>query len=546
MTSTLKNISKNVVTSGNYALATAGVPLFTVVGSGSKKRLVYNVLPGQLVAYTVTGGVSLTVDTGSLAASDINGLFIGVGVDTDGDGMTDDIRHIGIEGIAGCNPDEVSTSSPRCGNPQVMDFYFDCTECDETYSVLVKVDDNETRSFSPWNKSSAEFVGSVTTQCSSCDDCPVEHNCKEVACKLSDSLNGELDLKVANRLYPDWKGTGKSRPYFATRLHENSYTYCLSPTSADDCTECTDIAALTGVTINGTVYPFKANTRPGSPLLTMMGQIDGIVAQINEAFITEYSEGQVGVNPHAGSAYVTGTYQDCCPLQLHINTCDAGFILHGAAAPIDPTTTSNPFEDYGTVDNDMNCIDCGDTVTQKVFPCGIRVIAEQVKGGCDCYMDKPLAFYGRTIDILPYGEGWRGKPWRKAEVQKMELPAGFGSFIQWLEYQDLPEGRGRRYSRSNVNQGWGNMPESKSRIKNAVTAKCDTSYCSYYLKTISDKRKLNNERGEITVHSNIHIPSGDAATVAAWEGFFTRLISFNPTCTQLSVVNCSTDMGSCQ
>jgi hypothetical protein len=160
-------------------------------------------------------------------------------------------------------------------------------------------------------------------------------------------------------------------------------------------------------------------------------------------------------------------------------------------------------------------------------------------------MDKPLSFYGRKLNILPFGEGWKRKPWRVVEVQAMELPAGFGSWIQWLEYQDLPEGRGRRFSRSNVNKGWANLPGKKARIRNAVTAECDTNYCSYYLKTFAEKRKLNGEYGVLTVHSNVHIPSTDATTVAQWEAFFAALIGFNPTCKALTTVTCDTSLGSC-
>lgn len=553
MTLTLKkDIQKHIVTAGNYGFAAAGQPLFSYVGKGKSARIIYNVAPGQLVAYTVTNGVTLTVTGATLAASDIYELYVGVGVDLNGDGVTDDIRHIGIEHVSGCQPREVSTSSPRCGGPQVTDFYFDCTKCDETYSVMVRVDDNQTRSFSPWNKSFSEFVGSIVTNCSSCDDCPVEHNCKEVACKLADALNGELDLKIGNNGYPDWKGQGLPRPFFATRLHANSTVYCLGPkTDAELCEDCTYIDAIGGANINGTFYPFTGVVNPADDTQAFIGQVDSIVAQLNEAFITEYSQGQEGVNPHAGSAYATGSYQQCCPIQLHVNTCDETFELldnsNGTGIEGSPIygVKTNPFTVHGTVTTPLDCIDCDDSPTSSAFPCGIRVIAEQIKGDCNCYIDQPLAFYGRKIEILPFGEGWRGKPWRVKEVQAMELPSGFGAWIQWLEYQDLPEGRGRRFSRSNVNKGWANLPDKKSRIKNAVTAKCDKNYCSYYMKSFVEKKKLSDEYGVITVHSNVHIPNTDATTIAAWELFFSALIGFNPSCKQLTTVSCDEVIGVC-
>lgn len=675
MTLTLKkDIQKHVVTSGNYAFAAPGQPLFTCIGSGQSAQIIYNVLPGQLVAYTVSGGVATTVDDSTLAASDIYELYIGVGVDTTGNGITDDIRHIGIEQISGCEPREVSTSSPRCGGPQVVDFYFDCTQCDETYSVMVSVDDNKTRSMSPFNKSFSDFVGSIVTNCSSCDDCPVEHNCKEVACKLADALNGELNLKVANRNYPDWKGKGLPRPFHVTRLHSNSYIYCLAPqTEEGACENCTYLNAITGAVINGNVYDFVAVTNPLDSTQTLLAQANSVVAQLNDAFITEYSLGQTGVNPHAGSAYATGTYQQCCSLQLHVNTCDANFqLLDVNKDPITPTTSNNPFTVYGTTTDTANCIDCdtapvkasgvltitdvanldgedvtigtktytfqatltnvdgnvhiGATVEETLdnlknainlgpgagtdyaaattknadieavdsavanklnlyaivagtagnsldttenltdgsfaeltltggaagsigtttYPCGLRVIAEQVKGGCDCVMDLPLNFYGRKIEIKPFGDGWKGKPWRVVEVQAMELPAGFGSWIQWLELQDIPQGRGRYKSdRSSVRKGSLNKYGNKARVKNNPTAKCDLNYCSYYLKSFVEKKKLSNEYGVITVHSNVHIPSTHSTTITAWEDFFEALIGFNPSCKTLSTIECDTTLGGC-
>lgn len=102
MTLTLKkDIQKHIVTAGNYGFATAGQPLFSYVGKGKSARIIYNVAPGQLVAYTVTNGVTLTVTGATLASSDIYELYVGVGVDLNGDGVTDDIRHLGIEHISG-------------------------------------------------------------------------------------------------------------------------------------------------------------------------------------------------------------------------------------------------------------------------------------------------------------------------------------------------------------------------------------------------------------------------------------------------------------
>lgn len=668
-----KDTLKHIVASGDYALAAAGQPLFTSTPiKRNKVKINYNVLPGQLVAYTQSGGTTLTVDDATLAAADLPNLYIGVGIDLNGDGVTDDIRHFGAEFISGCEPREVGVGSPRCGSPVVRDFYFDCTECDATYSVMVKVDDNRTRSYSPFNKSFAEFTGSVVTKCLSCDDCPVEHNCREVACKLADALNGELDLRVGNESYPDWKGEGLPRPFYVTRLHENSYVYCLSPQTVEGaCEECTYLNAISGVVINENTHNLVGTTNPADGTQTLKGQLESIVDQLNYLFQQEYGLGVDGANPHAGSAYYTGSYGECCPLQLHINTCDANFaLLDDEGEVIDATTSYNPFTTYGTVTDPLNCIDCGEfgaqaqgtltmtdvitngetvTIGTKVYtfqdtltnvdgnvhigadveetldnlrnainlgpgagtdyaaamtlhptvsgtssdattlvvtaktpgtagnsiattetladgswgavvleggtagtintttayPCGIRVIGEKLTPNCDCFIDKPLSFYGRKIEIHPYGEGWKNKPWRVVEVQAMELPSGFGSWIQWLEYQTEPEGRGRRYSRSNINKGWANLPGAKSRIRNATTARCDLDYCSYYIKSLVERKHLSGQYGTSSIHSHVHIPSGDSTTIGAWEDFLDAFVALNPSCRVIDTVACDTQAATC-
>lgn len=529
MTLTLKkDVQKHVVTSGNYGLATAGQELFSVVVNGNKSRIVYNVVPGQLVAYTVnSNGVTNTVDDTTLTTADLPSLYVGVGWDSNGNGTTDDIRHIGIEDISGCLPREASVSSPTCGAPQVIDFYFDCTKCDETYSVMVEIDDNRTRSFSPFNKSWSEFVGSVVTNCYSCSDCPVEHNCREVACKLADALNNDFDLKVGTAGYPDWKGHGLPRPFFSTRLHANSYTYCLTPqTTEGACENCTHYSAIASAFVNGVQHDFVGTVNPNDNTQTLRGQLDSIVLQLNEAFATEY-----GAGAHAGSAYLTGSYTDCCDMQIHVNTCDENFELRDEAdAEITPTTEENPFEEYGTYTPDPNCIDCGEASSEVAYTCGVRTIIERVSGDCNCFVDKPLAFYGRRARVNPIGDGFKGKPWRVVEVQPMVLPSGFGSWIQWLELQDEIGGRGRTHSRINDNKGWQNLPDSKSRVRKAVTARCDTDYCSYYLRLLTEKIRIDNEYGTLTIHSNVHIPNGDGTTITAWEALFNKIIELNPSC----------------
>lgn len=667
MTSISKDTEKHIVTYGNYGFVSANQSLFTLVGSGNNKRIVYNVLPGQLVAYKKVNGEYKTVNTASLTAADLHHLYVGVGYSANNSAETTHIRHLGIEHISGCMPRKAATSSPKCGAPQVIDFYFDCTKCDETYSVEVTVDDNFSRSFSHWNASAEQFVGSIVTSCSSCDECGAEHNCKEVACKLADALNNEFTLKIGNRLYPDFKRAGIKRPFHATRLHDRTMTYCLAPqTEAESCESCTYVAGIKGALVKDTLYTFSGNLNPLDATQTLSGQIDNIVAQINDAFITEYGE-----NSHLGSAYFTGSFSDCCPYQIHVNTCDANFKLvdvndNEIARQVDV----NPFETYGAKGTNTGCKDCGDdavaakgtltftgnaadtetvvvggktytfqtvltnvngnvligatvndtinnlasainlgsgagteyaaamtinanvsavngagdtlivtaktagtagnaigstdtvvnaswgaatlaggaagaSVTPEYYSCGIRVIAERISGDCSCFLNKPLNFYGRKLTVNPIGEGFRGKDWAIVEIQAMELPAGFGSAIQWLEYQNEPIGRGRNYSRGNTAKGIFNLPDKKSRI-NSVTAECDKHYCSYFLQfDMETNSKTNGVRSILTINGNTHIPSNDSVTIAAWETFQEGILALNPGCEVITAVDCNTTFGSC-
>lgn len=664
MTSTLKEVKRDIVTYGNlgFASASGNPPLFTKSGD----KLIYAVAPGQLVAYVKENGTTRIVDAAGLDASEIYELYIGVGIDETGEGRTTAIRHFGADDISGCLPVSISASSPRCGSPNIVDFYFDCTRCDETYSVMVGVDDNDSRSFAPWNKSMIEFVGTVVTSCSSCDGCDVEHNCREVACKLADALNADTELKIGDKNYPDWKKSNLPRPFHATRLHPTSKTYCFAPLTEDNaCVDCTYVSAVAGAKIRDTQYPFVGNLNPTDSTQTLTAQLWFMADQVNEFFKTEY-----GADAHAGSAYTTGSYSGCCPIQMHVNTCDASFTLYDAnGATIAPQTTNNPFTEYGTVVPTATCVDCDDlsvaatatltltglplnnetitvgartytfqdvltnvngnikigataaeTITNivaainlgtgsgtkyaaatvlhptasaadgtgntvvftaktagaagnalastdtltngsfsadtfaggadsaaaasTVFPCGIRIIAERIKGDCGCVIKKPLQNYLRKITVHPVGEGFRKKSWRVVEVQAMEMPAGFGAWIQWQEYQNLPGGKGRTYRHSNYNRGTFYQPDKTSRV-HAVTAKCSENYCSYYLKWLSPSNAHTGPSGVVKVHSNVHIPSNDATTVAAWEAFQAALIALNPTCKVIATATCDTALGSC-
>ena len=517
----------HAVTMGDYPMVAPDLEVFKKAG----RRVAYNLAVGQLVAYVQENGTTRTIDASNITAADIPRLFIGVGHDSTGNGVVDSIRHIGSEHISGCDLKKTSTSSPSCGAPEVHDFYFGCTECEETYSVMVTVDDNETRSFAPFMKSGAEFVGSVVTECHGCDDCPKEHNCKEIACKMADALNADCELRIGDERYPDWKGDGSKpeRPFFATRLHERSLIYCIAPAS-EDCEDCNHIPAITGATVIGEPVELYGNVNPADPSQTLLGQVKGIVEQINEAFRE--------AGGHQGSAYLTGgAGSDCCPLQIHVNTCDTTFAIDGAT----PTVEENPFDEYASRVNPNDCIDCGEDATETVFTCGIRIIAAPIETECGCLINQPLSFYGRKITIKPIGEGWTHGQWVTKKIQDLELPSGFGSHVQWLELKQTVGGEGRKYRSSSQQRGWLNQFDKKSRVVAAPTADCKKSYCSWYLQSEQARKVPGGVTSCRTIDSTVHVPTTDDTTITSWMDFYTTLLELSPGCIELTPEPCLSD-----
>ena len=163
-------ITKHIVTGGDYNMVPAGQRLYDCPNcrAGRNAKIFYNVAPGQLVAYTIDPITlqPITVDATTLAT--VTGdLYIGVGVDTDGDGAADDVRLLAGEKLDKCLLDEVSVSAPVCGQPQILGAYLDCVKCWETYAVQFRYSDNRTRSFGLTRADQNEITAAVSPECCS-------------------------------------------------------------------------------------------------------------------------------------------------------------------------------------------------------------------------------------------------------------------------------------------------------------------------------------------------------------------------------------------
>lgn len=531
-------ITKHIVTAGDYNLVPAGQNLFDCPNckAGKGGKIFFNVAPGQLVAYTISPTTLLPITVDSTTLESVTGdLYIGVGIDTDGDGAADDVRLLAGEKFNKCLINETSLSKPACGQPQILGAYIDCIKCWETYAVQFKYSDNRTRSFGSSRADQEEITVSVSPECGGCTDCPAEANRDEVICKLVDALNGEFDTSINGQLYPDRKGFYPERPYRAVRLHENWYTYCIDPiASACDCENCNVVDAIVSATINNEVVTFSGNLNPADNTQTYIAQLKNIAQQIECAFEEKFGH-------NSGFAYVTGGGPDkCCPYALHVVTCDDNFVLTGSEGTIATCDSINPFP---TFTNKLTCVDCsGSPATTYTPDKGLAVIIEQPDLDCGCYIDKPLAWYGRTGELTFIKDLDKKSPIIKAaELLSPKFPENFGAWIQWLEYSQETGGRGRNYRDINAQQGWLGLPDSQSRANNAISfSNCKKSYCSWYIGHNEVRHpSLTKSVALNSLKSFIHIPSDDLNTIADWEEFYGILLGLNGnSCTVLSSGSC--------
>lgn len=538
----------HVTSKNNLVFPDAGATVWEKAGN----RIYWALQEGQPVVYKTdeTGCKGVQVDVTAITKKDLKAIQFGVGNSSNNDGIVDGVRHISIGAKANwCDIDDLGVSSPKCGSPSVEDFYFGCIGCDKTYTLNVGVIDNQSMSYTKYNDHSVDYTGSFTTSCDSCDDCVVDPpSCDDIVCGLVDSLNGEKELKLGDLPYPDYKEYDAPRPFRVVKLHNSensSKTYCLRPATNDNCScgQCNAFAAVVSATVFGETVTFNGNLDPSADTFTMRHQLQNIVDQINEAFVRIKGR-------HSGHAYLTGGAQnilDCCPQQIHVNTCDPDFEITGLTA----AESYNPFEKYACVRLDSVCKTCDSTDAVRNFTCGLRVISAPIKGDCNCYLEKPLSFYGRKVSFNVSGQGWKEGYYVMRTVQRMEQPRNFGNHIAWQEMQQSPGGKGRKWKRGSTKQGIFQLPSKDSRVVNAPKAECGKDYCSFRIEWNESKRDDGLTKADEYM-SYFHVPTSDTLTMAAIEAFYAKVAEFNPQCNLLTPpectalgANCTTGLDGC-
>jgi len=505
----------HIVFGKNLPLTPRNLQLFTEKTPKRGRTLALNGVVGAPVAFTLTAQDQyLTVDQTDIAALKTP-LYLGKFVDPGKHGYATDVQLIAGEKMSSCNLMDLVVTKPNCGSPTIKAASIDCVKCSETYTAMLSIQDNRTISYGQVDVPE-QYFATYHTQCASCtEDCNQVANCKDITHGIVDALNNQNYPSFGDEPYPDYKPSNflHNKNWRAVVGHQNWNTYCISPNEGTDCEGCTSVNKIVSATIDGVVKTFVRNVDPANITKTLLGQLEDIALQIEDFYETE-------IGNHAAFAFVTKGVTACCPVQLHVVTCDPGFVLtvlNNANSPI--AMAQCP------IDSDMSYMpqvkwrDCLTPAPTAITPaCWIAVIAYPQVPDCEnCEIHEAPIFGGINIDItfLKDSVSDYGPVISKKTLLEGSWPENTGLQVRWAENQfSEPGGRGRNYSFVNRrDEPYGNLDRT-SRWKNAVTALCDSLYCSIKL---SYKQPLDNAFGSAVIESYydtvLHFDTNDTVTI---------------------------------
>lgn len=496
-------------------LTPRGKKLFTEVTPRRGKRIALNGVVGETVAFTLIDGEWTTVDHTDIPTLKTE-VYFGKFSDPDKLGFASDIDLIAGKSMDVCKLEDNYTTTPSCGSPVIKAASIDCVKCFESYVAMLEVTDNKTLSYGVSDRP-LQIFATAHPQCNTCDDCEVEAKCKPIVNEIVDSLNGTLEIKVGDQPYPDYKASEymQSKNWKAVVGHSNWFTYCISADPATECVSCSKIDAITTATVNDEEITFVNSTDPGDETKTLISQLEGIASQIEAAFDEK-------IGKHSGFAFVTKGVTDCCPIQLHVVTCDANFAIDGLTeCNLDPDVSYVPQSLWA---------DCTTPSATPVTPeCWFAVIAYPERADCkDCDINEPPMYPGIDIDIsfLKDSVSSYSPILSKKTLLEGSVPENYGLEVRWLENKYLPN-RMFKNDYSLVNnriEPYGNLSKD-SRWRNFVTADCDKQYCTY---VFENRKKIKNELNwayatEVQFRTGIHVDYTDTATKTSVELFLNAI-----------------------
>lgn len=466
--------NKVLVTEGNLGMYAKNQEVFTMV-NGKYKLLVPT---GQFFAMDSKTLLSVDATTTSFP----NPIRIGVAQ------KNGKPRWLSGENFFPSNLEAITAKSPVCGSPDVWDMTWGCTQCSEYYSVLLRILDNDTMSWSGYKLGDEVYFADARTNCTAaCGDCNPTATCAEVQDALVTSLNEQLQAEEVKA--------------FATKLYANSAVYCFKPTNNLVCNaNCAEYAGLTSIDF-GTFSLTDFGTLAASA--TTVDELLGILQQIADTLnlSTDFE----------GSAYVTGGFlgSNCC-VQLHINSALSVAINNGADTPYVPCSTP--------------------TNTDLTDKCGIRIIGAPIAAMSACTMVKELGFYARKLQLFATSPSFSDAV--ITHVSTTHLPQLFGLYVQHQEYEQVIGGQNRNYSASNsiLEDGIGvNLDKNSRLIRSLTFAKPGTSYVlfslegSYPHSSPTAAHVLN----PFPFTADIYIPECDSTTITAVQSFLNVIGNVN-------------------
>jgi hypothetical protein len=494
----MRKVRENIiVTSGDQAVFAADADVFNCPNEQGVGATV-NVLPGQLAIYdpVTLKGLGPGIDVLS------NPTFVvGSGIDITGNGTSDTLRKSYGDVVFGKYINAATADTSKCGIPAITDIHFKCTFHDESYTIEIQVQDEQSDNEYPYN-TYATYVYTVKTDEIDCGECSADHQCEVLRDAFVDAINGVRKNKSRKTSFftpkPD-----PSPKFTATPLLEFSHDFCLttqSPNACDECTHFDGVVGVTGAELEDGAVTFTNTVDPSNPTLSLDGQMATIIDQLNAAL------GDLG---KAVPVEPTG---ECCDLRIQVNTSIADLELTGAAGAIAPCSTVDPrMEGY----------------------CGIRLIQHLPQPNYNCkYPDLPgIKWLSGDLDVYAKDGFSRGSV-KTVKTQESSRPEGMG--YQWVkrEYWQDNGGHGRDYEPYIDSHGTLGLPLDSERVQ-GVTANAKTSYVSYILEHSipNTNNGVSSPRRDARGRTIILVPVGDLNTQASLEAIlnpYLESVGFKP------------------
>lgn len=425
----------------------AGQSIYKEVGTGIPTIAVRE---GQFVAYDPKDKIS--VDESTIGDLDTVVFAVGWGRNPN-TGYANEFRKAFMEETRKCDLVSGTAEPFKCGQAAVVDLLFDCIQPDTTNTIRIEVSDYESDSFNP------EFIPekkvyTASTEIITCTpECDPDYDCGDLVDSLIDQINGESTVPAMSG-NPFRRSPDRHMPVFAHKIFANSFQFCMDAVDESDCNKCTHIPAILGIKIgDGEPIMFEDTEDPENPGKTMKEQLPMIKSLVDAALVDE--EGKT-----IGTMTYTGSFGQCCPTQIEINTSAEDVVFIG--------------------ENGTEIVNCGtSSPLEGGYRCGIRVVAKEIDGDCLCSLpaNQYVKNKVRRINIEAVGDGWYYGKVRVNHVQKPKPPINLGYDLVEEDYKSQTGGSGRRHLAYNDPQGRFNYPTADSRALNTGIIDCRAGYC---------------------------------------------------------------------